>query len=282
MRLQSKQLKNLMLPWDKKFLEEKGSIRPKTILCGSDGQDISKIAIKIVKNLISEIDKKDYTEHHLENIASSNFYFLKKDPDKSIIPISDLREPRDFLTLSTPYKRLLFIQGGEDIRIDGYNSLLKVAEDTADDTFIYISTNNISTIPSTIKSRFHISRVPTPTVTEVKEYISSQNLNLSQTALHFLSENPKELEKPIDEIIKKMEKYDNYLKNKDIKSKDKDELSAFADYLICIEKGRVGLRAKQSLIKLDNLIDIKKSINLPNNLSLDVIKLRLNSCLEMV
>ena len=30
------------------------------------------------------------------------------------------------------------------------------------------------------------------------------------------------------------------------------------------------------------IIDIKKSINLPNNLSLDVIKLRLNSCLELV
>lgn len=271
-----------MLPWDKKFLEERGSIKPKTILCGSDGQDISKIARKIVKKLISEIDEKDYTEQHLENIASANFYFLKKDSDKSIIPISDLREPRDFLTLSTRNKRLLFIQGGEDIRLDGYNSLLKVAEDTSDDTFMYISTNNISKIPSTIKSRFHISRVPIPTIFEVQEYISSQKLNLSETALHFLSENSKELEKPIDEITKKMEKYDTYLRNKDIQSKDKDELSAFADYLIFIEKGRVGLEAKQSLIKLDNLIDIKKSINLPNNLSLDVIKLRLNSCLEMV
>ncbi len=271
-----------MLPWDKNFLDKKANIKPKTILCGSDGQDISLLARNLVKNLVSDIDEKDYSGLQLESLASPNFYFLKKDIEKSIIPISELREPKDFLTLGTAKRRLLFIQGGEDIRIDGYNSLLKVSEDTGDNTFIYISTNNISQIPSTIKSRFHISRVPKPTIPEVQEYISSQKLSLSETAMHFLSENPKELENPIDEIIKKMEKYDLYLKNKDIQSKDKDELSAFADYLIFIEKQRVGLKAKQSLIKLDNLIDIKKSINLPNNLSLDIIKLRLNSCLELV
>jgi hypothetical protein len=79
-----------------------------------------------------------------------------------------------------------------------------------------------------------------------------------------------------------MEKYDSYLKNKNIQSKDKGEISAFTDYLIFLEKSRVVSNSKQSLIHLEKLIDIKKSINLPNNLSLDVIKLRLNSCLELV
>ena len=123
-----------MLPWDKNFLDNIGNIEPKTILCGPDGQDINEISRNLVKRLISETDNKDYSSSELENIASPNFYFLKKDPEKSIIPISELREPRDFLTLSTSNRRLLFIQGGEDIRIDGYNSLLKVAEDTGKDT----------------------------------------------------------------------------------------------------------------------------------------------------
>ena len=79
-----------------------------------------------------------------------------------------------------------------------------------------------------------------------------------------------------------MEKYDSYLKNKSIQSKDKGEISAFTDYLIFLEKSRVVSNSKQSLMHLEKLIDIKKSINLPNNLSLDVIKLRLNSCLELV
>ena len=214
-----------MLPWDKNFLDNIGNIEPKTILCGPDGQDINEISRNLVKRLISETDNKDYSSSELENIASPNFYFLKKDPEKSIIPISELREPRDFLTLSTSNRRLLFIQGGEDIRIDGYNSLLKVAEDTGKDTYIFISTNNISQIPATIKSRFHITRVPRPSTLEVEDYISSKSSNLSKHALYFLSENPSEFDKPIDEISKKMEKYDSYLNNKNIQSKDKDEIS---------------------------------------------------------
>ena len=271
-----------MLPWDKKFLDKIGDIEPKTILYGPDGQNISEISRNIVKTIISETDSRDYSDYELENIASPNFYFLKKDPEKSNIPISDLREPRDFLTLSTANKRLLFILGGEDIRVDGYNSLLKIAEDTGPNTYIFISTNNISQIPATIKSRFHTRRVPRPLVSEVKEYILSKSCDLSEHALYFLSENPSELKKPIDEISKKMEKYDSYLRNRNIQSKDKDEISEFTDYLIFIEKGRVASSSKESLIHLEKLIDIKKSINLPNNLSLDVVKLRINSCLELV
>ena len=160
--------------------------------------------------------------------------------------------------------------------------MLKVAEDTGPNTFIFISTNNISQIPATIKSRFHTTRVPRPSVPEVKEYILSKSFDLSEHALCFLTENPSELKKPIDEILKKIEKYDLYLKNRNIQSKDKNEISEFTDYLIFLEKGRVTSNSKESLIHLEKLIDIKKSINLPNNLSLDVIKLRLNSCLELV
>ena len=44
----------------------------------------------------------------------------------------------------------------------------------------------------------------------------------------------------------------------------------------------IGDKISKEILNEEKLIDIKKSINLPNNLSLDVIKLRLNSCLELV
>ena len=106
-----------MLPWNKKFLESQGNIKPKTIFCGSDGQDIRAVSREIAKSFISTVNNKDYSSYELENIASHNFYFLKKDPEKNNIPIAELREPKDFLSLSSSGKRLLFIQGGEDIRI---------------------------------------------------------------------------------------------------------------------------------------------------------------------
>lgn len=268
-----------MLPWNNKFLKNQGSIKPKTIICGSDGQDIKTVAREIAKSFISSVDGKDYSNFELENIASHNFYFLKKDPEKNNIPIAELRAPKDFLSLSSSGKRLLFIQGGEDIRIDGYNSLLKVAEDSGDDTYIIIATNDLSSIPATIKSRFHISRIPRPSVQEVKVFLSESNENLSKSAIGFLSENPKELELSFTEAVKKMEKYDLFLSKRDIQSKDRQEISGFTDYLIYLQKLNISSTAKISLKNLDELIDIKKSINLTNNLSLDVIKLRINSCL---
>ena len=268
-----------MLPWNNKFLESRGSLKPKTIFCGSNGQDVKAVTREIAKSFISSVDNKDYSNCELEDIASHNFYFLKKDPEKNNIPIAELRAPRDFLSLGSSSKRMLFIQGGEDIRIDGYNSLLKVAEDSGDDTYIIIATNDLSSIPSTIKSRFHISRIPKPSVKEVTDYLSENSQSLSSSAMGFLSENPKELEVGLEQVVKKMGKYETFLEQKDIQSKDRKEISDFTDYLIYMQKLNISSKPRTSLKNLGELMDVKKSIDLPNNLSLDVIKLRINSCL---
>ncbi len=49
-----------MLPWDKKFIENHKKIEPKTILCASEGLDVTNISRKIVRKLISSFDEKDY------------------------------------------------------------------------------------------------------------------------------------------------------------------------------------------------------------------------------
>ena len=116
----------------------------------------------------------------------------------------------------------------------------------------------------------------------MKGFLSTSKQNLSASAIGFLSENPKELESSLVDVAKKMEKYDSFLNGRDINSKDREEISGFTDYLIYLQKLNIGSKTKISLKNLSELMDIKKSINLPNNLSLDVIKLRINSCLEVV
>ena len=76
-----------------------------------------------------------------------------------------------------------------------------------------------------------------------------------------------------------MEKYDTFLNKKEVQSKDREEISGFTDYLIYLQKLNISSKTKVSLKNLSELMDVKKSIHLPNNLSLDVIKLRINSCL---
>ena len=56
------------------------------------------------------------------------------------------------------------------------------------ESFIIISTNNLSSIPSTIKRRYHISRIPKPSIEEVKDFLFSSNQKFSASAVGFLSE----------------------------------------------------------------------------------------------
>ncbi len=46
-----------------------------------------------------------------------------------------------------------------------------------------------------------------------------------------------------------------------------------------MQKLNISSKPRTSLKNLGELMDVKKSIDLSNNLSLDVIKLRINSCL---
>ena len=67
---------------------------------------------------------------------------------------------------------------------------------------------------------------------------------------------------------------------KKISSKDRLELDTFVDYLIFKRKKKVnGTGARDNLQKILELNDIKKSLNSPNNLSIDIAKLRITSCL---
>ena len=129
-----------MLPWIKNYLTKEFTPRPKTIFFGPEGLDVIDLSRLLVTKFISEIDRKDYSNNALEDIASPNFYFLKREEDKSNIPIEQLRKPKNFLSLSTTNKKILFIQNGEHIRLDGYNTLLKVSEEADEKTFIFIAT----------------------------------------------------------------------------------------------------------------------------------------------
>ena len=269
-----------MLPWVKNYLDKEFAPRPKTIFFGPEGLDVIDLSRLLVNRLISEIDGKDYSDSALEDIASPNFYFLKREEDKNNIPIEQLRKPKNFLTLGTTSKKILFIQNGEHIRVDGYNTLLKVSEEADDKTLIFIATNNINSIPPTIISRFHKHKFPMPKREEVIAFLEDIKLDLNEKVKNFISFNPWLIEQEEDhELLKKIKNFDGYIKAKSISSKDKIEIEAFVDYLVFINKNNAKNSPKTSLKNLGELIDIKKSIRSPNNLSMDVARLRISSCL---
>ena len=111
------------------------------------------------------------------------------------------------------------------------------------------------------------------------DYIVQKSENMSKNALSFLTENPLELQNSIADALQKFNNFDDQIRNKDLISKDKDEINSFLDYLVFNRKKEILNDAKKGFQTLNELIDVKKSLLAPNNLSIDVIKLRINSCL---
>ena len=108
------------------------------------------------------------------------------------------------------------------------------------------------------------------------ELISQYSFKDSQIE-EFLIENPSYFQK--ENFEKDILNFTQWLKTKQISSLDKEQFTDFVDFLIFVNRKSVlqnGLKFKQKIFKLQ---EIKKELMLPNNLNLDILKLKVNSCL---
>ena len=119
-----------------------------------------------------------------------------------------------------------------------------------------------------------------PAPKEVMIYAKDKGINSEQGVMDFISYNPWILEDHNEKILDALCSFNKQISEKKISSKDRLELDTFVDYLIFNRKKKVnGTEARDNLQKILELNDIKKSLNSPNNLSIDIAKLRITSCL---
>ena len=203
-----------MFPWTKSFIENNNKFEPKTIFFGSEGANVVVAVDLLMKKLISQIDEKDYHNLALEQIASPNFYLLKADEGKSFITMDQLRTPKDFLTLNTSKNRVLYIQNAQQIRIDGYNALLKVSEEANENIYIIIATSNLNAVPATILSRFHKVKIAKPLPEEVMIYAKDKGINSEQGVMEFISYNPWSLEDHNEKILDALHSFSKQISDK--------------------------------------------------------------------
>jgi len=265
-----------MFSWHKSHLENIKAIKPKSIFYSSYGGSLKTVLQQIIKSELSrDFNLRIKDNALLSEIASPNFFYLSRSEEKKIITIEQIRAAKDFLLLKTNKKKYLYIDGGQHIRINGYNALLKIAEESDDSVNIWIMTNSLVSIPTTILSRFHKVRFPSPTQHEIKTFLESRSINYDSEILSFLSENPALLEE--NDSIELLNSFNSLVEKKDIYQVDNNKLALLVDYLIYLAKQDIKEKPKRAFKSLDVLLDVKKSLSLPNNLSLDVIKLRINS-----
>lgn len=99
---------------------------------------------------------------------------IKSYADLQIIDGSDKLIKKDFVTnalsslqstaLESNAKKILWIKNIENSNKQSLNSLLKFMEEPTNDTYIIMSTNNLSNVLDTIKSRSQIIQLKTPSV----------------------------------------------------------------------------------------------------------------------
>ena len=184
-----------MFNWHKTSIQSIKNIKPKSIFFSVYGGNLSPTVEELLKStLSSELGISMDENRSISEIASPNFFLLSKPEDKKSIPIEDIRAAKDFLQLKTNKKKYLYIDEGKDIRLDGYNALLKIAEESDESVNIWITTSSLSSIPITILSRFQKVKFRGPTVEEIESFLQGRGVECSKPSLRFILKNPKVLE----------------------------------------------------------------------------------------
>ncbi len=104
--------------------------------------------------------EKDYTEAEKKEIikildSGNTLDINEKRAKKTEITIDDIRKGIQFLSLTSATNkwRILVIDTGDDMNLNAANALLKILEEPPQKTVIFILSNNIGKLLSTIKSR---------------------------------------------------------------------------------------------------------------------------------
>lgn len=80
--------------------------------------------------------------------------------------------------------KVVWIDGAETMNLNAANALLKVLEEPTPNTYIIIASEELSGTLPTVRSRCRIVKLPTPTMQQSLDYLSSQNIGIDpQSAL---------------------------------------------------------------------------------------------------
>ena len=139
----------------------------KILLVGQEGIGKTTFAMHFINYLFS---KKETTHYNItknlinsssksfglvNNLSHPNFFYISKVVGKQNIDIDQVRNMINFLNKSSfdNKKKIIFINGAEDLNLNSSNSLLKSLEESSDQNFFILTQNVNRRISDTIKSR---------------------------------------------------------------------------------------------------------------------------------
>ena len=153
-------------------LENKKKLPSRIILSGQEGIGKCTFALHFINYLFSQ---KETTKYNLNeniididsisfnltnNLAHPNFFFIYKDDDKKFIEIDQIRKMISFLNKSSfnNEKKIILIDGIEDLNLNSANSLLKSLEESNRQNLFILIHNSNKIFTSFVSSQLSITR----------------------------------------------------------------------------------------------------------------------------
>ena len=148
-------------------LDTRNKLPNNILLTGQEGIGKTTFAFHLVNYLFSKNEDFSYnvdeneicTENKsynlLTNFTHPNFHFVAKNEEKKNIEIDQVRNMHNFLNKSSfdNKKKIILIDGAEDLNLNSSNALLKNLESSNSQNFFIITQNSSKFLLETIKSR---------------------------------------------------------------------------------------------------------------------------------
>ncbi len=155
---------------------------------------------KLVKNIINIEFKDNNVDHHLnlfKNNTHPNIKIIEKEIDsktgkiKTNITIDQIRRLKTFLNSTSIIQnssKIVIIDSADYFNISSANSILKILEETKDNTYIFLISNQISLLLPTIRSRCLKIKLNTHNLTNFTNIIKNNIDEISNEEINFYFE----------------------------------------------------------------------------------------------
>lgn len=173
------------LPWHdyewRRLINQRseGRLPHALILVGREHIGKSQFALALSRLLLCAQPEETYNCgkcHACELSASGNhgdLRWVEPAEGSRIIKIDQIRDLMRFTstTAGLGARKIVVIAAAEKMNINAFNSLLKVLEEPATNTYIVLVCNHMQSVPATIRSRCQLHKLPTPDKASCLEWL---------------------------------------------------------------------------------------------------------------
>jgi len=168
-------------PWLKQYTIkiDKSHMHHAYLISGREGVGKSTLAEYFSLNTLCHSERNDlcgicHSCKLTDLINHPDFHDLKPLPDKKIIGIGQIHQLRDKLYESAflGKNKVILVSGLDKISLDGLNGFLKILEEPPQNTFFFLTTDFLHSVPMTIQSRCLGIKIETPKISQSLEWLS--------------------------------------------------------------------------------------------------------------